>query len=342
MSDVTSCAAAGLSSRAGRGVRAELHNTGGMHAMAITAEARHGSSATADSGVVTVATLARDWARRAPAPGGDAREGPRHLAGAHLGSGLERRARRRPRPARPRHRAGRPRVDPLEDRPEWVVLDIATVAVRAITVGLYPTNPAAEVEYLLGDSGATVHLAEDQEQVDKVFAIAGHRRRARRDRLPRATRARHGYEDARLDSWDDFLELGRRHRAENPGAVEATDGRSGDRRRRHPRVHVGHDRPPKGAMLTNANFAIRRRPRWSSRHERVPDGRPPGPAISSSPTCRCATSPSGSSRRGTSSAPASSSTSPSRSTRSRPTCARSSRPCSSPCRASGRSSTPAS
>ena len=57
-----------------------------------------------------------------------------------------------------------------EDRPEWVVLDIATVAVRAITVGLYPTNPAAEVAYLLGDSGATVHLAEDQEQVDKVFA----------------------------------------------------------------------------------------------------------------------------------------------------------------------------
>ena len=47
------------------------------------------------------------------APGGDAREGPRHLAGAHLGSRLERRPRRRPRPARPRHRAGRPGVDPL-------------------------------------------------------------------------------------------------------------------------------------------------------------------------------------------------------------------------------------
>ena len=33
-----------------------------------------------------------------------------------------------------------------EDRPEWVILDIATVAVRGITVGFYPTNPAAEVE----------------------------------------------------------------------------------------------------------------------------------------------------------------------------------------------------
>ena len=38
-----------------------------------------------------------------------------------------------------------------EDRPEWVILDLATVAVRGITVGFYPTNPAAEVEYLLTD-----------------------------------------------------------------------------------------------------------------------------------------------------------------------------------------------
>jgi len=58
-----------------------------------------------------------------------------------------------------------------EDRPEWVILDIATVAVRGVTVGLYPTNPAAEVEYMLTDSGSVVHLAEDQEQVDKVFEI---------------------------------------------------------------------------------------------------------------------------------------------------------------------------
>ncbi|HIM84814.1 MAG TPA: long-chain fatty acid--CoA ligase, partial [Acidimicrobiia bacterium] len=26
-----------------------------------------------------------------------------------------------------------------EDRPEWVILDLATVAVRGVTVGLYPT-----------------------------------------------------------------------------------------------------------------------------------------------------------------------------------------------------------
>ena len=58
-----------------------------------------------------------------------------------------------------------------EDRPEWVILDLATVAVRGITVGLYPTNPAAEVEYLVGDCTPVVFFAEDQEQADKVLEV---------------------------------------------------------------------------------------------------------------------------------------------------------------------------
>ena len=46
---------------------------------------------------------------------------------------------------------------------------MGAVAVRAATVGLYPTNPAAEVQYLLANSGAKVLVAEDQEQVDKAL-----------------------------------------------------------------------------------------------------------------------------------------------------------------------------
>ena len=108
------------------------------------------------------------------------------------------------------------------------ILDLATVAVRAITVGLYPTNPAAEVEYLLGDSGATVHLAEDQEQVDKVFAVADRRRRRCSTIVYLEPRGLAAYDDDRLISWDDFLELGRQHRAAQPRRRRAADGR-GDR-----------------------------------------------------------------------------------------------------------------
>ncbi|MGH2784279.1 MAG: AMP-binding protein, partial [Actinomycetota bacterium] len=58
-----------------------------------------------------------------------------------------------------------------ENRPEWLYADVGALAARAITVGLYPTNPAAEVMYLMKDSGATVLIAEDQEQVDKALAV---------------------------------------------------------------------------------------------------------------------------------------------------------------------------
>ena len=144
-----------------------------------------------------------------------------------------------------------------EDRPEWVVLDLATVAVRGITVGLYPTNPAAEVEYLLSDSGAVVHLAEDQEQVDKVLAIdRGDAAGAAHDHLRRAARAAATYDDDRLMSWEDFLELGREHRAEHPGAVDERMAAAEPDDVMTLVYTSGTTGPPKGAMLTNANAAF--------------------------------------------------------------------------------------
>ncbi len=58
-----------------------------------------------------------------------------------------------------------------ENRPEWLYADVGIVAIRAITMGLYPTNPAPEVAYLLQDSGTRILIAEDQEQVDKALAV---------------------------------------------------------------------------------------------------------------------------------------------------------------------------
>ena len=147
-----------------------------------------------------------------------------------------------------------------EDRPEWVILDLAAVAVRGITVGFYPTNPAAEVKYLLTDCGATVHLAEDQEQVDRVLEIDP----AAVPNLGRIIycepRGVHSYSDDRLMDWDDFLAVGRQHRAENPDAVvdRMAEARPDDVMTL---VYTsGNTGPPKGAMLTNANteFSITR------------------------------------------------------------------------------------
>ena len=163
-----------------------------------------------------------------------------------------------------------------EDRPEWMVLDMATMAVRAITVGLYPTNPAAEVQYLLTDSGARIHLVEDQEQADKLAEVI--------ETLPELEKVVHveprGFrayrDDPRFISWEDFLELGRKHRAANPDAVS--------RRLESARpddvitlVYTsGTTGPPKGVMLDNTNMAFCLDFLIGCR-ERMPDGVLPGP-----------------------------------------------------------------
>jgi len=142
-----------------------------------------------------------------------------------------------------------------EDRPEWVILDMATIAIRGVTTGMYPTNPAPEVQYLLQDSGAEIHLAEDQEQADKVMDVI--------DTLPELRKIIHieprGFrkwrDDSRFLFWDDFIELGRDHRAENPGAVEAIMAEADGEDIITLVYTSGTTGPPKGAMISNTNFA---------------------------------------------------------------------------------------
>ncbi len=63
-----------------------------------------------------------------------------------------------------------------ENRPEWVLADLAVQGLGAVTVGVYPTSPAAEVEYVLAHSETEVLIAEDEEQLDKALEV--------RSRLP--------------------------------------------------------------------------------------------------------------------------------------------------------------
>lgn len=64
------------------------------------------------------------------------------------------------------------RVAILSDsRPEWVIADLATLTAGAVTVPIYPTLPAAQVRYILADSGACVAVAADEEQAAKVRAV---------------------------------------------------------------------------------------------------------------------------------------------------------------------------
>lgn len=95
-----------------------------------------------------------------------------------------------------------------ENRPEWLYADLAAQSIGARSVGIYQTNPPADVAYILQHSRCKILFCEDQEQVDKAIEVAAETPSVTKVVIfdPRGTKS---YRDARLEPWDSFAERGR-------------------------------------------------------------------------------------------------------------------------------------
>ncbi len=107
-----------------------------------------------------------------------------------------------------------------ENRREWLYAELAAMAAGAVGVGVYPTSPANEVQYVLAHSGATIVVAEDQEQVDKILEVGDALPAVRHVVVPE-TKGLRRYRDPRLLSWDALEERGARLDSGRPGDFEA-------------------------------------------------------------------------------------------------------------------------
>lgn len=58
-----------------------------------------------------------------------------------------------------------------DNRPEWVIADLAAQAIGAITIGVSPEAPASSLQAVLEHSGACALIAEDEEQIDKAMEV---------------------------------------------------------------------------------------------------------------------------------------------------------------------------
>jgi long-chain acyl-CoA synthetase len=145
-----------------------------------------------------------------------------------------------------------------EDTPEWFYADLGIQMIGAIAVGIYPTNPWVELQYIVRHSGARVIVTGDQEQTDKVLdALAD-------DGLPTLEAIvcidmkglRH-YRQKQLMSFEALCELGNSYALAQPDANATLDRLTDQASPDDVCILVytsGTTGPPKGAMLTHRNL----------------------------------------------------------------------------------------
>ncbi len=137
------------------------------------------------------------------------------------------------------------------NRPEWVMADLAILALGAVSVPIYPTSPAAQVQYVLHHSGARLIVIGDGGQLEKVNSIW--------DQCPALERAiliegAVPSERSRIIPWTSFKSQGEGQGEEGLQAVRETV-RAIDPRSMATVVYTsGTTGPPKGAMLSHDNL----------------------------------------------------------------------------------------
>ena len=134
------------------------------------------------------------------------------------------------------------------NRPEWVVMDVACMAVGGAPAGIYTTNSAEEVGYINGHSDAPVTLVETGAQLEKVLATHKSTPALRRIITMKGVEA---HDDPDVLTWDEFMsgadevddaDFAARLDALEPDALATliyTSGTTG---------------PPKGVMLSHGNL----------------------------------------------------------------------------------------
>ncbi|HEX9050703.1 MAG TPA: long-chain fatty acid--CoA ligase [Anaeromyxobacter sp.] len=140
-----------------------------------------------------------------------------------------------------------------DNRPEWVWSEIAAQAAGAASVGIYQDSNLTEVAYVIDHCDASIVVAEDQEQVDKILEML--------DQLPKVRhviytdpRGLRKYEHPALLSFEAVEEMGRLLAKDKPGLYDENVARGSADDVAIICYTSGTTGNPKGAMLSFRNL----------------------------------------------------------------------------------------
>jgi long-chain acyl-CoA synthetase len=142
-----------------------------------------------------------------------------------------------------------------EDNKEWIYADLGIQSVGGIVSGVYTTDSASQLEYLVNDSDSRFLIVEGEEQLDKYLTI--------RDRVPGLIKVivldregLHEFQDDKVIFLEDLYRIGREFLKDNPNRFEEEIARSESSDTAILVYTSGTTGPPKGAMISHQNIIV--------------------------------------------------------------------------------------
>ena len=142
-----------------------------------------------------------------------------------------------------------------EDNKEWIYTDLGVQSVGGISSGVYTTDSAAQLKYLVNDSDSRFLFVENDEQLDKYLSV--------RDEMPGLAyvivfdrEGLHGFADDKVIFLEDLYRLGQDFLKQHPDRFEEEIARSEPGETAILVYTSGTTGPPKGAMITHGNIIV--------------------------------------------------------------------------------------